>query len=94
MECAYCDFAALRSHPVMSFDRIREAVDGYADLLRDIHAAEWNMHFFGGEPFAAFREAVFAVNYARRKAGELGIPTHFEVTTNGYYSEEKCRWIA
>ena len=52
------------------------------------------MHFFGGEPFAAFKEIVFAVNYARRKASELGIPSHFEVTTNGFYPEERASWIA
>ena len=94
MQCAYCDFVTLRRHPLMTFDMIRRASDGYAELLSGKENAEWNMHFFGGEPFAAYKEIVFAVNYARRKAAELGIPTHFEVTTNGYYSEEKCRWIA
>ena len=94
MQCAYCDFVSMRNHSAMTFDRIRQTIEGYADLLRERNAAEWNMHFFGGEPFAAFREIVYAVNYARKKADELGIPTHFEVTTNGYYSEEKCRWIA
>ena len=94
MRCAYCDFVAQQSHPLMSFERIRQAADGYAELLREKPEAEWNMHFFGGEPFAAFKEIVFAVNYARRKAAETGIPTHFEVTTNGCYPAEQCRWIA
>ena len=94
MQCAYCDFASDRVYPLMPPDMIRQAVDGYARLLRQNGAAEWHTHFFGGEPFAAFKELVFAVNYARRKAGELGLPTHFEVTTNGFYPEEKCRWIA
>lgn len=94
MRCAYCDFVTLRGHPLMTFEMIRRAVDGYAELLHGKENAEWNMHFFGGEPFAAYKEIVFAVNYARRKAAELGIPTHFEVTTNGFYSEERCRWIA
>ena len=94
MQCAYCDFVTLKNHPVMSFARIRETIDGYAELLRGKANAVWNMHFFGGEPFAAFKEVVFAVNYARRKAAELEIPTHFEVTTNGCYPAEKCRWIA
>lgn len=94
MQCAYCDFVTLRGHPLMTFEMIRRAVDGYAELLRGEKIAEWDMHFFGGEPFAAYREIVFAVNYARQKAAELGIPTHFEVTTNGFYPEERCRWIA
>ena len=91
MRCAYCDFTALQAHPVMSFDMIRRAVDGYAEVLQGREAAEWNVHFFGGEPFAAFKEAAFAVNYARRKAAEAGVPVRFEVTTNGFYSEEKAR---
>ena len=94
MRCAYCDFTALQAHPVMSFDMIRRAADGYAEVLQGRDAAEWNIHFFGGEPFAAFKEVVFAVNYARRKAAEAGVPVRFEVTTNGFYSEEKARWIA
>ncbi len=94
MRCAYCDFTALQAHPVMSFELIRRAVDGYAEVLRGKKLSEWNVHFFGGEPFAAFKEVVFAVNYARRKAAEAGAPIRFEVTTNGYYSEEKARWIA
>ena len=94
MQCAYCDFVALHGHPLMSFEMIRRAADGYAELLRGKENAEWNMHFFGGEPFAAYKEIVFAVNYARRKAADLGIPTHFEVTTNGFYPEERARWIA
>ena len=94
MACAYCDFVTLNAQPLMSFRQIREAVDAYAELLRGRENAEWNMHFFGGEPFAAFKEVVFAVNYARLKAEKLGIGTHFEVTTNGFYTEERCRWIA
>ena len=94
MQCAYCDFAADHVYPLMSFEMIRRAVDGYAALLEKNGAASWEMHFFGGEPFAAFKEIVFALNYARRKADWLGLPAHFEVTTNGFYSEEKSRWIA
>ncbi|MBQ6508877.1 MAG: radical SAM protein [Flexilinea sp.] len=94
MQCAYCDFVTLRGHPLMTFETIRRAADGYAEILRGKENAVWEMHFFGGEPFAAYKEIVFAVNYARRKAAELGIPTHFEVTTNGFYPEERCRWIA
>ena len=94
LRCAYCDFPSEQASAVMSFDRIRQVIDGYAALLRECGASEWQMHFFGGEPFAAYKEVVFALNYAQRRADEPGIPTHFEVTTNGYYSEEKAAWIA
>ncbi len=93
LRCAYCDFPS-QTASVMSFTMIRKTVDGYAALLRQCHASEWQMHFFGGEPFAAYKEIVFALNYAQRQADELGIPPHFEVTTNGFYSEEKAHWIA
>lgn len=94
MQCAYCDFFALRNHPRMSYEIIREAVDGYAEIMQKNGTDEWNIHFFGGEPFAAYKEIVFAVNYARMKAAVCGASVHFEVTTNGFYSEEKAYWIA
>ncbi len=93
LRCAYCDFPS-QTASVMPFEMIRKAVDGYAALLDRLHASEWQMHFFGGEPFAAYKEIVFALNYAQQRADELGIPTHFEVTTNGFYPEEKASWIA
>ena len=34
MQCAYCDFAPERAYPLMTFDTIRHAADGYAELLR------------------------------------------------------------
>ncbi len=94
MRCAYCDFIPLRNRPAMSFEQIRRAVDGYAELMKEQPENAWNIHFFGGEPFAAFKEVVFAVNYARKQALLHGASTHFEVTTNGFYSADKCRWIA
>ena len=94
MRCAYCDFVTAREHPQMSFAQIRSAVDGYARVMREAGRSDWNIHFFGGEPFAAFKEVVFAVNYARSSAEKAGASVHFEVTTNGFYSETKARWIA
>ena len=92
--CLYCDFPSLNKSRVMSFDTITRAIDGYAVLMRKASVREWNIHFFGGEPFSAFQEVVFALNYARMRASAAGIPVHFEVTTNGYYPGEKARWIA
>jgi len=94
MQCAYCDFTALRHYPQMSLDLIRRAVDGYAEIMEAKSSRVWNIHFFGGEPFSAFKEVFFAVNYARRKALGSGREVRFEVTTNGYYPENKARWIA
>lgn len=94
MRCAYCDFVTVREHPLMSFAQIRMAVDGYARVMRDAGRSDWNIHFFGGEPFAAFKEVVFSVNYARSLAEKVEASVHFEVTTNGFYPETKARWIA
>ena len=94
MRCAYCDFVTTRERPLMSFAQIRAAVDSYARVMREAGRNDWNIHFFGGEPFAAFKEVVFAVNYARAEAEKQGASVHFEVTTNGFYPEAKARWIA
>ena len=63
MQCAYCDFVSAKNYQAMSYAMIRHVIDGYADILRGRFGAEWNMHFFGGEPFAAFGHVVFAVSH-------------------------------
>ena len=95
MACRYCDFAAPKSaSPVMSLDVARAAIDGYLRLLGEPAARQAEVQFFGGEPFHAEEVVHFAVAYARLRSRELGLGCRFEVTTNGLFSEARCRWIA
>ncbi|MBN2304061.1 MAG: radical SAM protein [Anaerolineae bacterium] len=95
MACRYCDFAAPKqSSPVMTLDTARAAVDAYLDLMVAAGNDRVEVHFFGGEPFCAPQIVQFVVEYARYRASEHGWTVHFEATTNGFYSAERCRWIA
>jgi uncharacterized protein len=95
MACRYCDFAAPKqSSPVMDVNLAREAVDAYFDLLQAVGNRRAEVHFFGGEPFAAESVVHFVVAYAAKRAAELGQGVRFEVTTNGLYSPARCQWIA
>jgi uncharacterized protein len=95
MACRYCDFAAPKqSSPVMDVNLAREAVDAYFRLLQEVGNRRAEVHFFGGEPFAAESVVHFVVACAAKRAAELGQGVRFEVTTNGLYSPSRCQWIA
>ena len=95
MACQYCDFAApKRASPIMRVELARAAIDSYLALLAAAKEARAEVHFFGGEPFAAAHVVDFAVAYTSRRAAALGIRPRFEVTTNGLFSERRCHWVA
>ena len=95
MACQYCDFAApKRASPTMRVELARAAIDGYMALLAAGKEGKAEVHFFGGEPFAAAHIVDFAVAYASRRAAAIGITPRFEVTTNGLFSERRCHWVA
>lgn len=95
MACRYCDFAApKRASPVMSLTVARAAVDGYLALLCAHGHTQGEVHFFGGEPFAAPDLVRFVVDYTRTRAAELNLAIRFEATSNGLYSPSLCQWVA
>jgi uncharacterized protein len=95
MACRYCDFVAPKqTSAVMTLNTARAAMDAYFDLLCANHNDRVEIHFFGGEPFCAKTIVSFAVEYATYRAAKLGWLTHFEATTNGFFNEDYCRWIA
>ncbi len=71
----------------------RTAIDWYLELVGP-GSREAQVHFFGGEPFYAPEVVDLAVHYARLKAAEVGCSVSFEVSTNGTFDEERCRWVA
>lgn len=95
MACGYCDFAAPKSgSPVMGLDLARAAVDGYLTLLDRGGHRRGAIHFFGGEPFHAPDVVEFVVEFAARRAGDLGIGIDFEASTNGLVSSARAEWMA
>lgn len=94
LRCRYCDFAAgdagaERMSPTLA----AAAIDGYLALLRRAGRRSGELHFFGGEPFAAPALVQFAVEYAAQRAAAAGIGLRFEVITNGVFSDRLGDWI-
>lgn len=95
MGCVYCDFVAPKlSSPVMSISMARQAVDAYLDIVQKEGLSTVEVHFFGGEPFAALQTVQFVVEYTRFKADQLGLLPRFEAITNGLFNRRVCQWIA
>lgn len=93
--CRYCDFLAPKKGSlVMPLSLAREAIDAYFKLLCSTGNRAGEVHFFGGEPFFAAEVVDFAVNYAIHTAAQVGLRVRFEATSNGFYRETRCRWIA
>jgi uncharacterized protein len=94
LACRYCNFAAgTASRQQMSPQIVKGAIDWYLPLKRERGHRRAEIHFFGGEPFAASEVIDLAVPYARQRAGELGIRVAFEVATNGVFSEARAAWV-
>ena len=95
LACHYCSFwTPETSQTQMPLSIARESIDWYLKTLAEAGRTKAEVHFFGGEPFAAPRVVDFAVYYARMRARELGISVRFEATSNGAYPESRVRWIA
>jgi uncharacterized protein len=95
MACGYCDFAAPKSgSPTMDLHLARAAVEGYLVLLDRGGHRHGAVHFFGGEPFRAPNVVEFIVEFAARRASELGIALDFEASTNGFFSSARAEWVA
>ncbi len=95
LACEYCGFLPEdEAGKLMDLELARSAIAWYLDLVKGSGASAAEIHFFGGEPFVAPEIVDFAVHFARLKAAELGCTVRFEVTTNGAFDENRCRWVA
>src|SRR5690606_8207633 len=81
------------SAPAMSPELAAAAITGYLSLLQRAGQPHGEIHFFGGEPFAAAAVVQFAVEFARLRAAELNIELRYEVLTNGRFNTRLADWI-
>jgi len=94
LACQYCGFGASgASHGQMDRRLAVAAVDWLAHQSNASEQKMLNIHFFGGEPFWAREVVDVVVHYARSRAHELGLMTHFEVSTNGVFDERQAQFI-
>jgi uncharacterized protein len=93
--CRYCGFLTPGgTNGAMDLKLARDAVDWYMRLVSKSGQREAEVHYFGGEPFCAAEVLDLTVHLARIRAREIGCTVRFEATTNGAFSEERCRWAA
>ena len=93
LSCAYCGFGATPQGEQMDPRMAAAAVDWMAGYAVRAGRKTLDVHFFGGEPFAAPDVVDVAVHRTRAVAAEKGLAPQLEVATNGVYSEARARWV-
>jgi uncharacterized protein len=87
LACVYCGFGANPGAAHMDPRLAARAVDWMAGHAASSGRGTLDVHFFGGEPFAAPEVVEVAVHRTRARAAELGLEPRLEVATNGFYGE-------
>ncbi|MFZ5516584.1 MAG: radical SAM protein [Candidatus Zhuqueibacterota bacterium] len=94
MSCIYCDFGEdYGREQTIDPDRMIAAIDYYAELTWNSNRRVLSIQFFGGEPFAEPEIIDIAVHHTRFVASKIGLIPHFEVLTNGCFSERQRRFV-
>jgi len=93
LSCAYCGFGATPCGEQMDPRLAAAGVDWMADFAARNGRRTLDVHFFGGEPFAAPEVVDVAVHRTRAVAAEKGLLPNLEVATNGVYTEARARWV-
>jgi len=93
LSCVYCGFGATPGGEQMDLHLAAAAVDWMADYSARAGRRTLDVHFFGGEPFAAPDVVDVAVHRTRASAAERGLLPRLEVATNGVYSETRARFV-
>jgi uncharacterized protein len=94
MMCRYCGFGSQSNGCGRMPDHIvLGAVRWMADSVQRRQENLLEVHFFGGEPFAAPDTVRLAVNAARLAAAKRGLQTRFEASTNGCLAPETLAFV-
>jgi len=94
LACAYCAFGSRTSPDErMLLATAVAAVDWMAHQARRLARETLDIHFFGGEPFAAPEVVDTAVLRGRIMAEQSRLRPHFEASTNGYYTADQADFI-
>ena len=93
LSCVYCGFGATSCAGQMDLRLAAAGVDWMAEHAARSGRRTLDVHFFGGEPFAAPDVVDVAVHRTRAAAAGRGLLPRLEVATNGVYSEERARFV-
>jgi len=94
LSCLYCDFGAGKaSDDQMDLRMAAKAVDWIAETAYHLRQDAFEVHFFGGEPFAGQEVIEVAVHRSRALAQGMGMAARFEVATNGVFSDDVACFV-
>ena len=93
LACVYCGFGAISCAGQMDLRMAAAGVDWMAEYATRSGRRTLDVHFFGGEPFAAPDVVDVAVHRTRAAAAGRGLLPRLEVATNGVYGEERARFV-
>ena len=95
--CIYC-YARGGDNPrpvTIPLTAAQAGIDFVADNARRLGQPAFSVGFHGaGEPTVAWTKYTALIDYAQRKADELGLKVSCSTCTNGIISEARARWIA
>jgi uncharacterized protein len=92
--CVYCNFGGPTApHTTMDLGIAVSAVDWMADTLSRHGRRDFQIHFFGGEPFYAPEVIDVVVHRARYRSAQLGLELYVDASTNGVFGEERCQFV-
>jgi uncharacterized protein len=95
LRCRYCGFLTpLGADLSLSPELAKASIDAYLAILSQVNISVGEVQFFGGEPFFDNEIVEYSLPYARVAAERKGIVLRFEVTTNGFTSRRRIRWVA
>jgi uncharacterized protein len=92
--CVYCNFGGPTASREQMDPRIAvAAVDWMARRLHDAGRDVFQIHFFGGEPFAAPEIVDIVVHRARYLSARYGLRPYIDASTNGVFDATRCRFV-
>lgn len=92
LACVYCGFGSMPCAGRMAPELAVAGVNWMAEHASRCGRTTLDVHFFGGEPFAAPEVVEAVVERTHAAAAGKGLVPHLELATNGVYSEERARF--
>ena len=94
LACVYCNFGGPTAAKVHMKPEIAvSAVDWMAERLVAANRQNFQIHFFGGEPFISPDIVDIVVHRARWQSARHGLRLYVDASTNGVFNESRCEFI-
>jgi radical SAM protein with 4Fe4S-binding SPASM domain len=94
LACVYCNFGGPTAEKVhMRPEIAAAAVDWMAERLVQAERRDFQIHFFGGEPFISPEIVDIVVHRSRYQAARHDLNLYIDASTNGVFSDSRREFI-